>query len=272
MTHEQGALPPAKTLAETIAPHLPLLRRFSRALNGSQSVGDHYVAATLEAIIADQSLFDATLPPRVALYQTYYRIWSSAGDGAAAPNDPTQTEAGGSLEGRMAALTPLSRQALLLTSMERFDAASAAAILGVSEDRVDALSQEALASFSDLKTARVLVIEDEAIIALDLEAMVKEMGHDVVDIVDTATNAVASARTTAPDLILADVQLADGSSGIDAVTTILGEITVPVIFITAYPERLLTGERPEPTYLITKPFQTAEVKAAIGQALSRAAV
>jgi len=70
-----------------------------------------------------------------------------------------------------------------------------------------------------------------------------------------------------PGLVLADVQLADGSSGIDAVSDILGEFDVPVIFITAFPERLLTGERPEPTYLISKPFQPENVKAAISQAL-----
>ena len=70
-----------------------------------------------------------------------------------------------------------------------------------------------------------------------------------------------------PGLVLADIQLADDSSGIDAVKDILAEFSVPVIFITAFPERLLTGTRPEPTFLITKPFQRSTVKAAIAQAL-----
>jgi CheY-like chemotaxis protein len=68
-------------------------------------------------------------------------------------------------------------------------------------------------------------------------------------------------------MVLADIQLADGSSGIDAVNDILTTFKLPVIFITAYPERLLTGERPEPTFLITKPFQPEIVKAVISQAL-----
>ena len=75
------------------------------------------------------------------------------------------------------------------------------------------------------------------------------------------------ARQSPPGLVLADIQLADDSSGIDAVRDILAEFSVPVIFITAFPERLLTGERPEPTFLITKPFQRSTVKAAIAQAL-----
>ena len=69
-------------------------------------------------------------------------------------------------------------------------------------------------------------------------------------------------------MVLADIQLADGSSGIDAVNEILhSRFEVPVIFITAYPERLLTGERPEPTFLITKPFLPDMVKALVSQAL-----
>mgnify|MGYP000411422531 CR=1 FL=1 len=81
------------------------------------------------------------------------------------------------------------------------------------------------------------------------------------------TQLVDAVARKAPGLVLADIQLADGSSGIDAVKDILGHYDIPVIFITAFPERLLTGERPEPTFLITKPFQPETVKAAIGQAL-----
>jgi CheY-like chemotaxis protein len=113
----------------------------------------------------------------------------------------------------------------------------------------------------------VLIIEDEPVIAADIEALVRELGHTVVDIAATRTEAVAAVASKMPGLVLADIQLADGSSGIDAVKDILGRYDVPVIFITAFPERLLTGERPEPTFLITKPFQPETVKAAIGQAL-----
>ena len=67
--------------------------------------------------------------------------------------------------------------------------------------------------------------------------------------------------------MLADIQLADGARASTPSTTSCRRLDVPVIFITAYPERLLTGERPEPTFLITKPFQPKTVKAAISQAL-----
>ena len=95
----------------------------------------------------------------------------------------------------------------------------------------------------------------------------KELGHRVTGAATTYDEAVEAVSRHKPGLVLADIQLADGSSGIDAVKDILKRIDVPVIFITAFPERLLTGERPEPTFLITKPFQPETVKAAIGQAL-----
>jgi CheY-like chemotaxis protein len=78
---------------------------------------------------------------------------------------------------------------------------------------------------------------------------------------------VKLARGKAPGLILADIQLADGSSGLDAVNELLQSFEAPVIFITAYPERFLTGERPEPAFLIPKPYQPATVSAVISQAL-----
>jgi len=67
--------------------------------------------------------------------------------------------------------------------------------------------------------------------------------------------------------VLADIRLADGSSGIDAVNEILAEFSIPVIFITAFHEALLTGIRPEPTFLIAKPFSEDMVRAVISQVL-----
>ena len=70
------------------------------------------------------------------------------------------------------------------------------------------------------------------------------------------------------DSAIADIQLADGSSGIDAVNELLGSLgELPVIFITAFPERLLTGDRPEPAFLISKPYSEEQVCSAVSQAM-----
>ena len=143
----------------------------------------------------------------------------------------------------------------------------AALILDDNADGVRALISRAQRDIEAELASEVLIIEDEPVIAADIEALVKELGHTVVDIAATRTEAVDAVARKTPGLVLADIQLADGSSGIDAVKDILARFNVPVIFITAFPERLLTGERPEPTFLITKPFQPETVKAAIGQAL-----
>ena len=113
----------------------------------------------------------------------------------------------------------------------------------------------------------VLIIEDEPLIAIDIQMLVEELGHRVVAIARTRDEAIAAAKTSTPGLILADIQLADGSSGLDAVNQILNDFSVPVIFITAYPERFLTGTPPEPAFLITKPFGVDSLKAVISQAL-----
>ena len=112
-----------------------------------------------------------------------------------------------------------------------------------------------------------MIIEDEPLIAMDIEEMVTGLGHSVTGIARTHKEAVALFNKKTPGMILADIQLADGSSGIDAVNDILKTSSVPVIFITAFPERLLTGERPEPAFLVTKPFNPDMVKALISQAL-----
>jgi len=253
------------SLVETYGPHLPYLRRFARALTGSQSTGDTYVRTSLEALAAGEAQVDSDLPPKVALYQMFLGIWANTGA-------QLEQRGGGDTgrtrpEERVRRLTPLSRQVFLLSALEGLSNVDIAAIVRKTEDDVNILMNEAHAEIEKELATNVLIIEDEPIIAADIEALVEEIGHKVDSIAATRTEAVKAAIAQRPGLVLADVQLADGSSGIDAVSDILGEFDVPVIFITAFPERLLTGERPEPTYLISKPFQPENVKAAISQAL-----
>ena len=257
------------SLGQQLAPHLPFLRRYGRALTGSQTHGDQYVRATLEAIVAAPGEFPRDVDPRLGLYKTFQAIWNSThydemGD-EATPGDASGHEA--TARARLARMTPLSRQALLLTAMEGFTPEDAAYLIEVETTELDDLVAEAMREIEQQTRARVLIIEDEPLIAMDIETIVRDLGHDVTGVAVTRDEAVGLAMEDRPGLVLADIQLADDSSGIDAVKDILAEFEVPVIFITAFPERLLTGERPEPTFLITKPFQRSTVKAAISQAL-----
>jgi CheY-like chemotaxis protein len=251
-------------MSKVVAPHLPYLRRFARALAGTQAAGDAYVAATLEVLIEDPSLFDNSLDPRVALYRTFLGLWNSV-DINLKPEFPVDSES--PIDRKLESITPLPRQAFLLCSVEGFSVPEAALVLGVDADKVDEFIDAAGREIAAQVATDVLIIEDEPMIAMDLEGIVEGLGHRVTAVARTHAEALKAVNQEKPGLVLADIQLADGSSGLDAVNEMLGSFTVPVIFITAYPDRLLTGERPEPAFLITKPYQPDTVKAIVSQAL-----
>jgi DNA-directed RNA polymerase specialized sigma24 family protein len=249
--------------SKAVAQHLPFLRRYARALTGSQASGDAYVAATLEAIVADPSTIDSSATPRVGLFRLFTKLWNSISvNGAIPPSDARRPG-----EGRLASLTPLPRQAFLLVALEGFSEQDAAHVLGIDVSTLRGLVEESGRELAAEIATDVLIIEDEMVIAMELEALVESLGHRVLGVARTHAEAVALARRKKPGLILADIQLADGSSGLAAVNEMLRAFEAPVIFITAYPERFLTGERPEPAFLIAKPFQPATVSAIASQAL-----
>lgn len=249
--------------SQTIAPYLPFLRRYARALTGNQASGDAYVAASLEALIEDPSILQGAASPRVALYRLFTKIWNSVVvNGAAGPADRTMPA-----EQRLSSLTPRPRQAFLLVALEGFSEADAAQVLDVDIPTLRGLVEESGRELAAEIATDVMIIEDEPFIAMDLEGLVESLGHKVLGVARTHSEAVALSKAKRPGLILADIQLADGSSGLDAVNELLRTFEVPVIFITAYPERFLTGERPEPAFLIAKPFQPAMVSAIASQAL-----
>ncbi len=254
------------SIGAEVAAHLPFLRRYGRALTGSQSTGDAFVQATLEAALADDDLADSLRGGRVPLYKAFNKVWSSA---YMEVEDP-QSEGSShevAAQDQLKRITPVNRQALLLTTVEDFSTSEAAEIMDMDEGDVESLVREAVAEIERESSTNVLIIEDEPLISMQLEDLVKSLGHEICGTAATRTQAQEVVAEKTPGLVLADIQLADGSSGLDAVDDILAIESVPVIFITAYPERLLTGDRPEPTYLITKPFQEDTVRAAISQAL-----
>ena len=230
------------SLAESLKPHLPYLRRYARALTGSQKSGDAFVKATLEAIIADPESISDDDNVRVQLYRIFSGIWESAHVGVT--DDPDDNTA----QGHLNAIPPISRQVLLLTALEGFSIREVAKIADVGESSINGLLEDAISEIDNEIRSDVLIIEDEVLISMELQQIVSGLGHNVCGTATTHKGAIEAVAKAKPSLVLADIQLADG-------------------FITAFPERLLTGERPEPTFLITKPFQPNAIRAAISQAL-----
>ena len=249
--------------AQLVVQYLPYLRRYARALTGSQLAGDAYVAATLETLVGEPNTIAQEVDVKVSLFRVFTRLWNSL----SVNGEHEQVSRDLPAEVRLGQITALPRQAFLLSSLEGFSEEEAAIILDTDVNVVRQLVDEAGRELAADIATDIMIIEDEPLIAMDLESLVEGLGHQVTGVARTRTEAVKLAGTRRPGLILADIQLADGSSGLDAVNDLLGTFEVPVIFITAYPERFLTGERPEPAFLIAKPFQPANVSAVISQAL-----
>ena len=234
---------------------LPYARRYARALVGSQARGDAMVADSLRDLLADDAPQEgAASEARPALY----RVITQRYDGLTTLALPTP--AGG--------LSGLQRKLLLLTSLEELPIGTAAAILGIPPEEAAAETATARDHLRAGAATDVLIIEDEPIIAMDIEELVLNCGHRVVGMATTETEAVEMAEKHKPGLILADINLGIGGDGTAAVSRIMRHHYAPVIFVTAYPERLLTGEDLEPAYVITKPFEPLTLAIATYQAVT----
>ncbi len=249
-----------------IVRHIPYLRRYARALAGSQEAGDNYVRICLEALVEEPESLRPGPFRRLQLYHLFHQTWTKIAE-PIFPSDLPPDPAAGEPADPLHKLTSRRRQVLLLTAVEGFSLDEAAAIMEMPPEAAEMELTAARIELNDQAATSVLIIEDEPIIAFDLSDIVSEMGHDVVGTAATKDEAVALAMRRRPGIILADIQLGDGSSGIDAVAEIQRSRDVPVVFVTAYPERLLTGARREPAYLVTKPFEPDVLRVTIYQAL-----
>jgi CheY-like chemotaxis protein len=227
---------------------LPYARRYARALTGSQPRGDLLVAESLREVLA--------LPSRegIARFALYRRITGRFD--ATIDNDPP------------AGLSRKQRQLLLLTTLEELPLHEAAVIADLPEDDAAHLLAVARDHLRSSAAADVLIIEDEPIIAMDIEELVQNCGHRVVGVATSEADAIRIAESTRPGLILADINLGLGGDGAQAISQIMRHHRAPVIFVTAYPERLLTGEALEPAFVITKPFEPLTLAIATYQAVT----
>ncbi|GBR53957.1 response regulator [Acetobacter pomorum] len=243
----------SESLRDGLIRALPYGRRYARALTGSQPEGDLLVAESLRGLSA-QRLKEGFTP----LYQLYEAISGLfARKGFAAEYD-------------VAGLSVSQRQLLLLITLEEVPVEMAARIMGMPLKQAEQELEDAQGRLHKNVQTSVLIIEDEPIIAMDIEQLVLQCGHQVAGIAHTQADAVKLAKETKPGLILADINLGPGGDGIQAVAEITSSFSVPVIYVTAYPERLLTGETMEPSFVITKPFDPLTLAVATYQAVSSA--
>jgi CheY-like chemotaxis protein len=244
---------------------LPYLRRYARALTGAQATGDEYVRLCLEAILAEPARIKNAADLRVELFAVFHDAWDIVDSAIPAAEGGPETSG---INRQLAALPSIERQVLLLVALERFSTSETARILDLEEADVVRKLDMARQELRRQATTKVLIIEDEPVIAMDIAGIVESLGHEVIGVAGRQAEAVELARKHQPGLVLADVQLQDGDSGIVTVQEIMLSMDAPVIFVTGFPERLLTGDRVEPAFIVTKPFDPETLKVAIVQALS----
>ncbi|MBU3914939.1 PAS domain-containing protein [bacterium] len=120
-----------------------------------------------------------------------------------------------------------------------------------------------------MNKARILIVEDEAIIAMELESQLQSLGYEVTSIVNTGEKAIEKAEADKPDLILMDIRIQGDKDGIETAETIRNKFGIPIVFSTAY----LDGERIErakitmPFGYVLKPIQERDLKVTIEMAL-----
>lgn len=266
------AAPVKNGLSEAISATLPFLRRYARALTGSQQRGDEWVRLCAEVVLQQRDLVAEESDTKLSVFKLFHRLRLPFGS---LEEKGSEAEAGGvsrRLKETLTDLVPMQRQMLLLTVLEGFTVEDAAEILGINMDAAESALRQAREELQRVASVKVLVIEDEAVIALDVAKIVRSAGHQVVGIAATEKAAIDLAQKHSPHLVLCDIQLKGADNGIVAAREILKSMDVPVIFVTGFPERLLTGTGVEPAFVITKPFDPDLLRAAISQALNTVAI
>lgn len=249
--------------SELYARHLPVLRHFAQLLTGSSRAGDALIVSFLHWIVTLKEGDFTEIDTQERLLRSIVRLTRG-------PIGSHILSLGGRDEycnDRLDGAPLLARGAFALVFIEGFTIPATAEILEVDVAAVDKLLQRAHIEISRNSTTDILIIEDELLIAFEIDQIIKNLGHRTTSLVRSKRMALKEIKRRRPQLILSDINLADGSSGIDAVNEMLLEFQVPVIFVTAYPERLICGRRPEPAFVVTKPFLKDELEAVIGQAI-----
>jgi DNA-directed RNA polymerase specialized sigma24 family protein/FixJ family two-component response regulator len=249
--------------------HVPHLRRHARLLSGSKDVGDEYVRIALELIVAEPERMQGG-EERILLFRAFHAVWSALNEsGRRGLADAITIEE--RLDQGLAALAPIERRVLLLAVVEQMSLEQVGTVLDLDVDTVRRHLAEARESLRHEVELPVLIIEDEPMIAIELSQIVREMGLSVSGTAARQDDAVIAAEAAGQEqlgLVLADIQLQDKGNGIGAAQQILERFNVPIVFVTGFPERLLTGSGLEPAFVVAKPFDAESLKVTIAHALS----
>lgn len=241
---------------------LPDLRRYAYASTGSREDGDRCVRRTLEALVARPEAVDQAALP-VSLFKLFHEV-NGVPPLAPRVGSDAQISAEARLFLQIGTVERDGRAALLLSHVIGLSRAQVGEVLDVGEAEVGRLVDAARHRLARLATAHVLIIEDDYLIAHEIQQVVENTGQRVSGPAATFEEAMSCAAQAPPTLVLADVQLRDGRvAGLLAGSALAREHRVPLIVITAYPERLAQEAEVQPHQILTKPFDYTSLRSAI---------
>lgn len=247
---------------------LPALRRYAHAYAGDRQRGDAYVEICLEVLTEDKRWLERGKTLKLDLFKLLHAVIDRCGE-PLGPEHPEMASHEDRLRQAILGLAPLRRRLVLMLSFEDLQTRDLAYIVGLSEGEARAELEAAWADIGKRPTARVLIVEDEELIAMDMTDTVEELGHTVVGVAKSEQSAIDMAREMSPELVLADVRLRGGGSGTRAIERILGKSPVPVIFVTGYPDGV-RSDAGSSIYCVAKPFNREVLKQTIAHALKKA--
>jgi CheY-like chemotaxis protein/DNA-directed RNA polymerase specialized sigma24 family protein len=243
--------------SDEIIHHLPDLRRYAAALVGAPRRADLLVERSLERLLAEQERVSQG-HVRLALFAVLNLVHEEMLDAEVDRVDPLD-----GLHSGLLRLPVEERKVLLLATVAKFTHLETAALLRVS---ITEIGRRLLAARERLRRAlsfKVLVIEDEPIIAMSIAHILARMGHEVCGVAHSRRQALARDQESRPTLILADVRLRDGDNGIATVREITQRRPVPVIFVTGHAYDLVAAKQLQPALVVGKPFSPQTLEAAV---------
>lgn len=252
---------PQQTASRLIA-KLPPLRRYARSLTGSTEKGDEILVRMIEAAMIAPDRFGLNTETRVPLYALLNLLFDEERENGGQPVASPYP-----IERALAGLAEEERRVYLLSVLERLPVPDVAAVLAMPPQHVVLGLERARERLRQSLTQRVLVVEDNPVLAMELEGVVSSLGHEVCGTAANPRVALALAAQKPPTLALLDVRLGEGGDGIDLARELRRRGVLRTIFITAFDQEL---ERRCATHLgqvIAKPYSTEAIRGAISRAV-----
>lgn len=265
-----------RVYARELYDHLPFLRRYARALTGSTERGDDLVTRGVEVAVMAPSRFglDKGEGARLSLYALLHLLFDEDRVTAGQSDGPHEGQREGRpvasphpIERALATLPEPLRRLYLLITLEELSLTEAAQVLHLTAAEAAASLKEARERVRTALTQRVLVVEDNPILAMEIGELVADMGHVVCGTAGNEQEALELLEAENPTLALLDVRLADGGSGVEIARQLRRKRSLRTIFVTAFDGDLEELGARHLGQIVRKPFTNEAIRAAISRAV-----